>query len=381
MNALMDKIKGDRTIWGIVFLLSVISLLIIYSSTSQLAYRYQEGNTVYYVIKHFIILCLGIGIIYMVHKIKFSYFSRLSQLLITISIPLLMLTLLMGDSLNSASRWLHLPIVNISFQTSDLAKLALISYLARVLSKKQHKLDNIKEGLVPVLLPIVGVCVFILPADFSTAFMILGICMIVMYVGRVQMKYLLGLVGIGVLSLSLYITAALTILPGGNRVETWISRIEAKYSGEDDPDKNFQANLSKAAIANGGFFGTVFHGENKYALPHPYSDFVFATIIEDIGMIGGIVVLLLYLLLLFRSVKIAQKCDNLFGVLLVIGCSFMLVVQAFSNMAVAVGIFPVTGQPLPLVSMGGTSIWFSSIAIGMILSVSRHVESSNKIVA
>ena len=375
----MDKIKGDRIVWGIVVFLSVISLLIIYSSTSQLAYKYKGGNTFYYFIKHLIILGLGIGIIYVVHKIKFSYFSRLSQLLIYLSIPLLLMTLLMGDSINSANRWIHLPVVNISFQTSDLAKLALITYLARVLSKKQHKLHDLKEGFLPVIVPIIGVCALILPADFSTAFMILGICMILMYVGRVKMKYLMSLIGIGVVALSLYITAALTILPGGNRVATWVSRIEAKYSDSEDSDKNYQANLSKAAIANGGVFGTVFHGENKYALPHPYSDFVYATIIEDIGMFGGIIVLLLYLLLLYRSIKIAMKCDNLFGILLVIGCSFMLVVQAFSNMAVAVGIFPVTGQPLPLVSMGGTSIWFSSIAIGMILSVSNYVESSNKV--
>lgn len=284
----------------------------------------------------------------------------------------------MGDNINNANRWLHLPVVNISFQTSDLAKLALITYLARVLSKKQHKLNDFKEGFLPVALPVILVCGLILKADFSTSFMILGIALLMMVVGRVPWKYIFGMVGAGVVALTLFVAIALTFFPGKTRVETWISRIEAVSVEDETSEKNYQRNLSKSAIANGGVFGTFFHGENKYALPHPYSDFVFATIVEDLGMVGGLLVLFLYLFLLFRSIKVAMKCDNLFGMLLVIGCGLMLVIQALSNIAVAVGIFPVTGQPLPLVSMGGTSIWFSSIAIGMILSVSNTVELSTK---
>jgi cell division protein FtsW len=374
MSGILNKIKGDKAIWGIVMSLAVISLLIIFSSTGQLAYKYQDGNTFYYFVKHLIILGLGFAIIYAVHKVKYSYFSRVSQLLIYISIPLLLITLFMGDNINSANRWLHLPIVNISFQTSDLAKLALISYLARVLSKKQHKLNSFKDGFLPVAVPVILVCGLILKADFSTSFMILGIAILIMVVGRVPWKFIFGLIGAGVLALVIFVSVALAFFPGETRVETWKSRLISKYSGEADPDKNYQANLSKAAIANGGVLGTFFHGENKYALPHPYSDFVYATIVEDLGMIGGLLVLFLYLFLLYRAIKIAMKCDNLFGMLLVIGCGLMLVVQALSNIAVAVGIFPVTGQPLPLVSMGGTSIWFSSIAIGMILSVSNTIE-------
>lgn len=378
MNGLLSKIKGDKAIWGIVMSLAVISLLIIFSSTGQLAYKYKGGNTFYYFVKHLITLGLGFAVIYATHKVKFSYFSRISQLLIYISVPLLLVTLLMGDNINSASRWINLPVVNISFQTSDLAKVALISYLARVLSKKQHKLDDFRHGFLPVALPVILVCGLILKADFSTSFMILGISILMMVVGRVPWKYILGLIGAGVLALTIFVSIALAFFPGQTRVETWKSRLESKYSGDADPDKNYQADLSKAAIANGGIVGTFFHGENKYALPHPYSDFVYATIVEDLGMVGGLVVLFLYLFLLFRTIKVAMKCDNLFGMLLVIGCGLMLVIQALSNIAVAVGVFPVTGQPLPLVSMGGTSIWFSSIAIGMILSVSNSVETNNK---
>lgn len=373
MVALYEKIRGDRIVWGIVILLSVISILVIYSSTGQLAYKYKEGNTFYYFFKHFIILFMGFGIIYFTHKIKYTYYSRIAQVLFIVSIPLLILTMVAGVNLNGASRWIN--IFGISFQPSDLAKLSLIMILARILSRKQDKVNNFKEGFIPVCLPVIAICALILPADFSTTALIFATSLVIMFIGRVNWKFLLALIGTAIVGVVFFILIAVQVLPE-SRVQTWKNRVENFWADGSDSNQNYQANLAKSAIANGGTFGTFFHGENKNQLPQAYSDYVYASIVEEIGLIGGLVVLSLYLLLLFRSIKIAIKCKKIFGSLLAVGCAFSLVFQAMSNMAVAVGLFPVTGQPLPLISMGGTSIWFTSISIGIILSVSRDGETA-----
>lgn len=372
MVALYEKIRGDRMVWVIVLLLSVVSILVVYSSTGQLAYKYKEGNTFYYFFKHFIILFMGLGIIYLTHKIKYSYYSRIAQVLYWISLPLLLLTMIIGVNLNGASRWVN--IFGISFQPSDLAKLALIMYLARILSRKQDKINDFKEGFLPIVIPVLVVCALILPADFSTTALIFATSLVIMFIGRVNWKFLGILIGSSIVGLVMFILIAVQFLPD-SRVQTWENRLENFWEGGDESNQNYQANLAKSAIANGGTFGTFFHGENKNALPQAYSDYVYASIIEEIGMVGGLLVLFLYILLFFRSIKIAIKCKKVFGSLLAVGCSFSLVFQAMSNMAVAVGLFPVTGQPLPLISMGGTSIWFTSISIGIILSVSRDGEA------
>jgi len=373
----LDKhFKGDRTIWLIVFILSIFSLLAVYSSTGTLAYKYKSGNTEYYLLKHLIILAFGLGLMYVAHLIRYTYYSRISQWAIWITVPLLGLTLLLGTNVNDASRWLTLPGINITFQTSDFAKLALIMYVARILSRKQDQIDNFKSAFLPVIAPVLIVCILILPANFSTAAVVFISACYLMFIGRIRMKFILGTIGAGIVTFALFIAIAMAIGKTG-RIDTWKSRIE-RFSGADDSD-NYQTEQAKIAIARGGFFGS-FPGNSvqRNFLPHPYSDFIFAIIIEEYGLFGATFVLFLYLLLFFRVIRFIYHSPMAFGTLLAAGCTFMLVFQAFINMAVAVNLIPVTGQPLPLISMGGTSIWFTSLSLGIVLSVSRQVEKEKK---
>ena len=375
MNSLLKKFKGDKVIWMVVFLLSIFSLLAVYSSISTLAYKYKGGNTAFYFFKHFFLLAFGLFLMYITHLIDYKYYSRFSKLLLIITIPLLFLTLVMGTNLNDANRWLTLPVINLSFQTSDLAKLALIIYLSRLIAKKQDEIKDLKSAFIPIILPVLVVCGLIFPANFSTAALLFAISIIIMFVGRVSLKYIFSTIGIGVLSIGLMLSLALfypKLLP---RVDTWISRIE-NFGNDNDPDANYQVEQSKIAIATGGIFGKLpGNSTQRNFLPHPYSDFIFAIIIEEYGIAGGMLIILLYMIMLFRGIKIASRSDRMFSSILVMGLSFSLVFQAMINMAVAVNLFPVTGQPLPLVSMGGTSLWFTSVAIGIILSVSRSVDN------
>jgi cell division protein FtsW len=373
MNKVLEKIKGDRAIWMVVIFLSIFSLLAVYSSTGTLAYRFRSGNTEYYIIKHFIVMLLGLGLMLLASRIKYTYYSRISQLALWVAAPLLLLTLIRGTSINEANRWLTLPIINISFQSSDFAKLALIMFMARILTKKQETIKDFKEAFVPVLLPILIITGLILPANFSTAAVLFITCVILMFVGGVNFKYIMAMGGIGIVALTLFIVIVLN-MPEKGRVLTWKNRIEA-YAGKSGD--NYQADQSKIAIASGGVFGKLpGNSTQRNFLPHAYSDFIYAIIIEEYGLAGGFFVLLLYLILFYRGVKIAKQSPGTFGALLAAGLSFSLVFQAMINMAVAVNIFPVTGQPLPLISMGGTSLWFSSLAIGIILSVSRKIEEN-----
>ena len=373
----LDKhFKGDRTIWLIVFILSIFSLLAVYSSTGTLAYKYKSGNTEYYLIKHLIILGFGLALMYGAHLVKYTYYSRISLVALWLTIPLLVLTLVLGTNLNEASRWLTLPGTNITFQTSDFAKLALIMYLARMLSKKQIEIHNFKSAFLPVIVPILLVCALILPANFSTSAMVFLSACYLMFIGRMSMKFILGMVGIGVICFGLFLLISFASGHTG-RIETWKSRIE-KFSGGEDSD-NYQTEQAKIAIAGGGFIGK-FPGNSvqRNFLPHPYSDFIYAIIIEEYGFLGGAFILFLYILLFFRVIRFIHHSPMAFGTLLAAGCAFTLVFQALINMAVAVNIFPVTGQPLPLLSMGGTSIWFTSLSLGVVLSVSRQVEKEKK---
>jgi len=381
---LRKYLQGDMVIWAVVFLLSLASAMAVYSSTGTLAYRYQSGNTEYYLLKHFAIILLGWGMMYAIHKVPFTYFSRVAQVLMWIAIPLLAITLIAGTSRNEASRWLTLPIINISFQTSDLAKLALIAYLARQLSKRQNDMADFKEGFLHLVWPILLICALILPANFSTSAVLFTSSLVVLYIGRVKFKYIAGLIGSIMLAgtfviLLSYAVPIEKVLP---RFGTWKARVETYFTKEKTPqqaDANYQTEQAKIAIANGGITGVgPGNSSQRNFIPHPYSDFIYAIIIEEWGLIGGMGILFLYLILLFRGMRIVHKGTNTFGTLLAFGCCFSLIFQAFINMAVAVNLFPVTGQPLPLVSMGGTSIWFTSIAIGMILSVSRTVQEPKK---
>jgi len=372
VERLSTYLRGDKVIWLVVFILSIFSVLAVYSSTGTLAYKYQAGNTEYYLLKHFAILVAGLVLMYGAHLVKYTYYSRLSQLLIWIAVPLLLITLLMGTHINQASRWLTLPVVGISFQTSDLAKLALIMYLARILSKKQNQIKEFKTAFLPILIPVVLVCALILPANFSTSALLFLTSLSLMFIGRVKIKYLLLLIGTGITILCLFI-ALVMLTPSQGRVATWKSRIENFVSGENAG--NYQVEQSKIAIAKGGIINFNPGGSTqRNFLPHPYSDFIFAIIIEEYGLLGGAFVILLYFILLFRTIRIVGKSPGTFATLLAMGCCFSLVFQALINMAVTVNLIPVTGLALPLVSMGGTSIIFTSIAIGIILSVGRSVE-------
>lgn len=372
----VDKyIKGDKVIWLVVILLAILSILTVYSSIVTLAYKYKGGDTFYYLFKHFIILVVGFGLMILAHNLNYKYYSRISQIALFASIPLLFFTLATGANINDASRWLVIPVINQTFQTSDLAKLALIMYLARLLYKKQDNIKDFKSAFVPIMLPVLIVCGLILPANFSTAAMLFTTCLIIMFIGRVSMKYILSLIAIGVGSLMIMLLIAKAkpdLLP---RLGTWNSRIESFLGGESE--ENYQADQAKIAIATGGPLGK---GPGKSTqrnfLPHPYSDMIFAIIVEEYGLFGGFSVIILYLILFYRGIKIAQNAEKTFGTFLAVGLSFSLVFQAMINMAVAVNLFPVTGQPLPLVSMGGTSIWFTCLAIGIILSVSRKTEKT-----
>jgi cell division protein FtsW len=377
MKQILSKIKGDRVIWAVVLLLSIFSLLAVYSSTGTLAYRYQSGNTEHYLIRHLSILLLGFVLMFFAHKVRYKYYARISQLALYISVPLLAYTLFFGTSMNEASRWYTLPLINITFQPSDFAKLALIIYLARLLAKKQEEIDDFKNGFVAILLPVVIITLLILPANFSTAALIFATCLVLMFVGRVRIKYLLMLMGVGIAAFAILIVFAVNSPKLGGRFGTWQTRIESFRSG--DSEANFQVEQAKIAIATGGIAGKMpGNSTQKNFLPHPYSDFIFAIIIEEYGLIGGGIVVLLYLILMYRAVKIVMRSQRNFAAFLTFGVAFSLVFQAMVNMMVAVNLLPVTGQTLPLISMGGTSIWFTSIAIGIILSVSREIDEAEE---
>lgn len=356
------NLKGDPVIWFVVLALSVLSILVVYSATGTLAYKRMEGNTEHYLIKHSMLVLLGLFAMWAAHKIDYRYFSGLSRFALWISVPLLFFTWKFGVNINEASRWIHIPIINQAFQPSDLAKLALIAHLANMLSKRQQNISDIKESLIPILFWCGIICGLIALTNMSTAMLLFGTCMVLMFIGRVPVKYLFLLILVGLLAGSIAVTI-------GQRGNTFTSRIEDYLNPEE---LSFQAKQSYIAIATGGISGKgPGQSDQRNFLPHPYSDFIFAIIIEEYGLIGGAVVIVLYLILLYRGMRTVARSEKAYGGLLSAGLSFALVLQALVNMAVAVGLVPVTGLPLPLISMGGTSLLFTGISLGIILSVSR----------
>ncbi len=375
LKGITSKIQGDRWIWLIVILLSLVSLLAVYSSTGTLAYRYHAGNTEYYLLKHFSLLALGLLIMYIAHLADYRIYSRVAQLLLLLSIPLLIVTLLLGSDINEAKRWITLPGINLSFQTSDLAKLALIMFTARYLTRHQDEVKNFKQGFLPIISIIALVCLLIAPADFSSAAVLFFTCLLILFIGRIRWTFLFGTVIAGAAVITLVILLAYSF-PEVGRFKTWTTRIEEFSNKTDIP---YQVQQSKIAIAEGGLFGKgPGNSTQRNFLPHPYSDFIFSIILEEYGLIGGILLIVLYLLFLLRCIRIVLKSPGTFGAFMAIGLSISLVIQAFINMGVAVNLLPVTGLTLPLVSMGGTSIWFTSLSIGIILSVSRKAEQEDE---
>ncbi|RZS92184.1 FtsW/RodA/SpoVE family cell cycle protein [Aquimarina brevivitae] len=374
MNKILANIKGDRVIWAIAALLALFSFLPVYSASSNLAYLYGDGDTFSFLIKHFAHLVLGFLIMYGVHKIPYHYFKGLSIIMIPVIIVLLLVTMAQNTTIGgaNASRWIRIPFVGLTFQTSTLASVVLMAYVARYLSKIKDRKVTFKETLLPLWTPVFLILVLILPANFSTTAIIFSMVMMLVFLGGYPFKYILTILFSGLLALTFFILFA-KAFPGvfPNRVDTWVSRVET-FVNDEDVEEGYQIERAKIAIARGGVVGK---GPGKSVqrnfLPQSSSDFIFAIIIEEWGLVGGVFLMLLYLLLLFRLVVIAHKNSDVFGKLLVIGVGLPIVFQALINMAVAVELFPVTGQTLPLISSGGTSIWMTCMAIGIVLSVSR----------
>jgi cell division protein FtsW len=368
---LASRLKGDHTIWAVVFLLSFFSILAVYSSTGTLAYRFHAGNTEYYLLKHTLLIMASLLTMYIAHRVPYWRYSRLGQVLLYLSVPLLILTIFSGTDVNQAKRWLTVPGIDVSFQTSDLAKLALLMYIARMLAHRQERIQSIKAAFLPIMGWVIGICGLIAPADLSTAVVIFSASLLLMFIGRVRIAHILLLVLSGIFVLSLYVsTVSFTGQP--SRLPTWFARIEGFL--EDDVG-SYQNQQAKIAIAKGGFWPNgPGQSTQRNFLPNPYADFIFAIIVEEYGLLGGALLVFVYLLLLYRCTRIVLRCPKSFGALLAVGLSCSLVLQAFINMGVATHIFPVTGLTLPLVSMGGTSLLFTSLSLGIILSVSRYSE-------
>ena len=380
MREVLNKyLKGDPVIWFIVFVLSVYGILAVYSSTGTLAYVERSGNTEYYLIKHVALLIFGLFTMWLTHMVNIQYFSRISQIMLWISIPLLAYTMLFGVTINDATRWVALPGIGLTVQTSDFAKVALIIYVARFMAKRQGEVHNFKKTLIPILGIILLICILIFPEDFSTSAVLFMTSMLVLFIGRIPLKQLGVLVGIGVLVFGgLFAYVWNTDVEFG-RIATMKSRIETFIDGGQGGN-NFQSNQAKIAVARGGFVGEgPGNSRQKNILPSPFADFIYAIIIEEYGSsFGGLALIILYLLLLYRTFRIVLKTENSLAALMSIGLAFSLVVQAFINMGVAVNILPVTGLALPIVSRGGTSILFTSIAFGIILSASRTIHQERE---
>lgn len=357
-------------IWVVVLLLSLISLLAVYSTTNAMAIA-KDVSTEYFVFTHFVQLCLGLGILFLAHKINFTYYAGISKILLPLAIILMVVTTLAGEEINSAKRWLKVPIIELSFQTSDLAKLALILFLARTIARKQAIIKDFKNGFLPLMVPVVIMCLLIAPADLSTAAMLFSVSMLMLFIGRAQIKHIALLLAAGLVGLSLFILIANASGYEG-RMTTWKNRWEQFVNPEMQTAQNEHA---KMAIASGEWLGKgPGRGDQRNFLPNPYADFIFAIIVEEYGFVGAIFLLCLYLLLLHRSIRILLKSPNSFGALLAVGLSLLVVFQALINMGVAVHLLPVTGLTLPLISKGGTSLIFTTFAIGIVLSVSARVE-------
>lgn len=387
LGSLSGRTKGDKVIWAIVVLLTMMSLLAVYSSTGTLAYKLSK-STEWYLFKQIVFILVGVVIIYFAHLVNYTVYSKVAQILYILSIPLLIYTLAFGTNLNDANRWIRLPIINLTFQTSDLAKLALFMYLSRQLSKRQENIKDFKKGFLPLIIPVFIICALIAPANLSTALLTGATSLILLFIGRVSIKHLAIVVLIAAIPLTMLVGFAksyyneaegksdpLPVILTKGRIETWVKRVQ-NFMYADKAEASYQVQQAKIAIAKGGFVGLgPGNSQARNFLPHPYSDFIYAIIIEEYGLLlGGAVILLIYLLFLFRCIRIMKKCPYAFGAFLSLGLSFTLVIQAMANMAVNVNLFPVTGVTLPLVSMGGSSFLFTCLSVGIILSVARNVE-------
>jgi cell division protein FtsW len=392
-DKLLQRTKGDKVIWALVVLLTLMSLLAVYSATGSLAYKHYKGNTEVYLFKQVAFILGGLLVIYFSHLVNYTFYSKMARIVFLLCIPLLLYTLFFGVKMNEGSRWIKLPIINMTMQTSDLAKLALFMYLARLLSKKQDLIKDFTKGYLMVFWPVAVTCLLIAPANLSTALLLGASCLLLLFIGRASAKHLMLTVGLALIPIIMLISAAVikhqtesseegvaaaqkTTSALTVRVSTWVNRVESFIYGSEDVDSDaYQVNQAKIAVSKGGLFGVgPGNSTTRDFLPQAYNDFIYAIIIEEYGLIGGAFIVFVYLVFLYRCIRIFKRCPFAFGAFLALGLSFTLVIQAIANMAVTVNLFPVTGVTLPLVSMGGSSFIFTCLAIGIILSVARNVE-------
>ena len=388
-----QRTRGDRYIWGLVILLSLISILVVYSATGSLAYKMYRGNTSYYLFKQIIFTLIGLLVVFGLHRVNYTVFSRVATILFILSVPLLIYTLFFGAKINEGSRWIKLPIINLTIQSSDIAKLALFMYLSRVLSKKQEVIKDFKKGFLPVIIPVFIICGLIMPANLSNALLTGATSLLLLFIGRVSFKHILLTIGVAMIPIVIIISVAIAThksnegsidsgkpvvaasLKKWGRFGTWVNRVQDFMYAKDN-EVPYQVQQAKIAIANGGIFVGLGPGNSQQRnfLPQAYNDFIYAVIIEEYGLLGGAFIIFIYLVFLFRCIRIFRKCPYAFGAFLALGLSFTLIIQAVANMAVNVAIVPVTGVTLPLLSMGGSSFIFTCCSIGLILSVARNVE-------
>jgi cell division protein FtsW len=389
---LVSRTRGDRYIWGILLLLSLISILVVYSATGSLAYKMNKGNTGVYLFKQVSFTIIGLVIVFFLHRVNYTFFSKVASFLFILSIPLLLYTLFFGAKINEGSRWIKLPVINLTLQTSDLAKLALFMYISRLLSRKQDVIKDFKKGFLPVVIPVLLFCALIMPANLSNALLTGATALLLMFIGRVSFRHIFLTILVALIPVSIIISIAVITnrsepeagnrqtamaekMKGVGRFGTWVSRVQ-DFVYAADKDVPYQVQQANIAIANGNILMGLGPGNSRQRnfLPQAYNDFIFSIIIEEYGLAGALFIVFIYLLFLFRCIRIFRKCPYAFGAFLALGLSFTLVIQALANMAVNVHLLPVTGVTLPLISMGGSSYLFTCAAIGIILSVARNVE-------
>lgn len=385
-----QRTRGDKYIWGLVIVLSLISILVVYSATGSLAYKMYRGNTSVYLFKQVIFTLVGLVVIFGLHRINYTVFSRIATILFMLAIPLLIYTLFFGAKINEGSRWIKLPIINLTIQSSDVAKLALFMYISRVLSKKQEVIKDFKKGFLPVIIPVFIICALIMPANLSNALLTGATSLLLMFIGRVSFKHILLTILMAMIPVAIIVSVAIAThsnksvegqpvvaekMKGFGRFGTWVNRVQ-DFMYAKESEIPYQVQQAKIAISNGGILFGLGPGNSRQRnfLPQAYNDFIYAIIIEEYGLVGGAFIIFIYLVFLFRCIRIFRKCPYAFGAFLALGLSFTLIIQAIANMAVNVNIVPVTGVTLPLVSMGGSSFIFTCCSIGLILSVARNVE-------
>lgn len=368
-----SQLKGDRVVWLIVALLIMFSLLVVYSTSGSVVYKMNAGSsTEYYLVRQLVFIAMGATLMYLAYRLHYMFYAKIAPILMIIAVPLLVYTFLFGVEINDAARWIKIPILDMSFQTSDFAKLALILYVARSLAMRQEYIKEFRNAFLPIIVPIVVVTGLIIPNDLSTGALLFATCFLMMFIGRISLKYVFLLIISGLLVFGLIYYIGLQF-PEYVRVETWVSRVDEFLNS----DGEYQVQQSKTAIASGSWFGVgPGNSVQRNILPYAYADFIYAIICEEYGMLGGFAIVGLFLWLLFRSVRLVTRSPKTFGAILAIGLTLNIVVQAFANIAVSVQLVPATGLTLPLISMGGTSFLFTCISLGIILSVSRFVEKS-----